>query len=68
MNMYIAQASNGIFKIVKSLNTGNRRRGIGTENHCMHGKAAVVEEVLDSAPVRLLYGQQPFPIPARRRS
>jgi Protein of unknown function (DUF2652)/Polyketide cyclase / dehydrase and lipid transport len=31
-------------------NTGNRRRGIGTENRCIHGKAAVVEEVLDWRP------------------
>src|SRR6201984_42499 len=30
--------------------SGNRRRGIGTENHCMHGKDAIVEEVLDWRP------------------
>jgi hypothetical protein len=28
-------------------NSSRRRRGIGTENHCMHGKDAIVEEVLD---------------------
>jgi uncharacterized protein YndB with AHSA1/START domain len=27
-----------------------RRRGIGTENHCMHGKDAIIEEVLDWRP------------------
>ena len=31
-------------------NSSNRRRGIGTENHCMHGKDAIVEEVLDWRP------------------
>ena len=25
----------------------NGRRGVGTENHCMHGKDAIIEEVLD---------------------
>ena len=29
--------------------SGNGRRGVGTENHCMHGKNAIVEEVLDCA-------------------
>ena len=28
-------------------NSGSKRRGVGTENHCMHGKDAIVEEVLD---------------------
>jgi hypothetical protein len=31
-------------------NSSNKRRGIGTENHCMHGKDAIVEEVLDWRP------------------
>ena len=30
--------------------SGNKRRGIGTENHCMHGKDAIIEEVLDWRP------------------
>ena len=30
--------------------SGNGRRGVGTENHCMHGKNAIVEEVLDWRP------------------
>ena len=25
----------------------NRRRGVGTKNHCMHGKDAIIEELLD---------------------
>jgi hypothetical protein len=44
-------------------NTGNRRRGIGTENRCIHGKAAVVEEVLDWRPFD--YGKQPSSDPGR---
>ena len=31
-------------------NSSNKRRGVGTENHCMHGKDAIVEEVLDWRP------------------
>jgi len=31
-------------------NSSNKRRGIGTENYCMHGKDAIVEEVLDWRP------------------
>ena len=46
-------------------NSSNRRRGIGTENHCMHGKDAIVEEVLDWRPVRLLYREHPSSNPGR---
>ena len=28
----------------------NGRRGVGTKNHCMHGKDAIIEEVLDWRP------------------
>jgi uncharacterized protein YndB with AHSA1/START domain len=31
-------------------NSNKRRRGVGTENHCMHGKDAIIEEVLDWRP------------------
>ena len=31
-------------------NSGNGRRGVGTKNHCMHGKDAIVEELLDWRP------------------
>jgi uncharacterized protein YndB with AHSA1/START domain len=34
--------------IIEQSNKG--RRGIGTENHCMHGKNAIIEEVLDWRP------------------
>jgi hypothetical protein len=34
---------------VKVIATGNRR-GIGATNHCMHGKSAIIEEVLDWRP------------------
>jgi hypothetical protein len=30
--------------------SGNQRRGVGTKNHCMHGKAAIIEELLDWRP------------------
>ena len=36
-------------------NSGNGRRGVGTKNHCMHGKDANIEETLDWRPVRLFY-------------
>jgi len=34
--------------------TSNKRRGVGTENHCMHGKNAIIEEVLDWSPPTIL--------------
>lgn len=34
--------------------SNKRRRGIGTENHCMHGKDAIIEEVLDWRPADYL--------------
>jgi len=30
--------------------SGNRRRGVGTKVHCMHGKDAIIEELLDWRP------------------
>ena len=44
-------------------NSGNRRRGIGTENHCMHGKDAIVEEVLDWRPFHYFTVSTLLPIP-----
>jgi uncharacterized protein YndB with AHSA1/START domain len=29
----------------------NGRRGVGTKNHCMHGKSAIIEETLDWRPI-----------------
>jgi len=31
-------------------NSSNGRRGVGTKNHCMHGKDAIIEELLDWRP------------------
>lgn len=39
------------------------RRGIGTVNHCMHGKDATVEEVLDWQPYDHLTVRSQLPIP-----
>jgi uncharacterized protein YndB with AHSA1/START domain len=43
--------------------TSNKRRGIGTENHCMHGKAAIVEEVLDWRPFDYFTVSTLLPVP-----
>ena len=43
--------------------SGNGRRGVGTENHCMHGKDAIIEEVLDWRPVDYLTVSNLLPIP-----
>ena len=43
--------------------SSNRRRGIGTENHCMHGKDAIVEEVLDWRPSDYLTVSTLLPVP-----
>jgi uncharacterized protein YndB with AHSA1/START domain len=39
------------------------RRGIGTINHCMHGKEAVIEEVLDWRPFELVTLTTLLPMP-----
>ena len=44
-------------------NSSNKRRGIGTENHCMHGKDAIVEEVLDWRPSDYFTVSTLLPIP-----
>lgn len=31
-------------------NTGKGRRGVGSQNHCMHGEHAIIEDVLDWRP------------------
>src|SRR5262249_44473917 len=43
--------------------SSKKRRGIGTENHCMHGKDAIVEEVLDWRPFDYFTGITLLPIP-----
>ena len=44
-------------------NSSNKRRGVGTENHCMHGKDAIVEEVLDWRPFDYFTVSTLLPIP-----
>ena len=43
--------------------SSKKRRGIGTENHCMHGKGAIVEEVLDWRPSDYFTVSALLPIP-----
>ena len=43
--------------------SAGRRRGIGTENHCMHGKDAIIEEVLDWRPFDYLTVSTLLPVP-----
>lgn len=39
------------------------RRGIGTVNHCMHGKDAIVEEVVDWEPIDHVTYRSLLPVP-----
>jgi len=41
----------------------NGRRGVGTKNHCMHGKDAVIEDVLDWRPFDYVTMETLMPIP-----
>ena len=43
------QSASGITGVEQTVGAGGRR-GVGTVNHCMHGPAAQVEEVLDWRP------------------
>ncbi len=43
--------------------SSNKRRGIGTEIHCMHGKDAIIEEVLDWRPSDYFTVSALLPIP-----
>jgi hypothetical protein len=44
-------------------NSSNGRRGVGTKNHCMHGKDAIIEEVLDWRPFEYFTVSTLLPIP-----
>jgi uncharacterized protein YndB with AHSA1/START domain len=44
--------------------TANGRRGVGTTNHCVHGKDAVVEEILDWRPPEYRTYRAKLPDPA----
>jgi uncharacterized protein YndB with AHSA1/START domain len=39
------------------------RRGVGTQNHCMHGKDAIVEDILDWQPFDYITFNALMPIP-----
>jgi len=43
--------------------SGNRRRGVGTKVHCMHGKDAIIEELLDWRPFDYFTLSVLLPIP-----
>jgi hypothetical protein len=43
--------------------TPTRRRGAGTTNHCMHGKDAIFEEVLDWRPFEYWTTRATMPVP-----
>jgi uncharacterized protein DUF2652/polyketide cyclase/dehydrase/lipid transport protein len=42
------------------------RRGVGTVNHCIHGKDAVVEEVVDWQPYDYVTYRSQLPVPGTR--
>ena len=44
-------------------NSVNGRRGVGTKNHCMHGKDAIIEEMLDWRPFDYITVSALLPIP-----
>jgi hypothetical protein len=48
-------------------NSNHGRRGIGTENHCMHGKDAVIEQVIDWRPLDYFTVSIQLPIPGAPR-
>ncbi|HEU4573007.1 MAG TPA: DUF2652 domain-containing protein [Candidatus Limnocylindrales bacterium] len=41
----------------------NGRRGVGTTNHCLHGRDAVIEEILDWRPFEYVTNRSQMPIP-----
>jgi len=52
----------GVTGVVEAAGTTGRR-GIGTVNHCMHGKDAIVEEVMDWQPYDHVTYRSLLPIP-----
>ena len=52
----------GVDGVVEAVATVGRR-GIGTVNHCMHGKDAIVEEVIDWQPYEHVTYRSLLPIP-----
>jgi uncharacterized protein YndB with AHSA1/START domain len=52
------QGSDGVIE-----NSEGGRRGVGTRNHCMHGKDAVIEEILDWRPFDYVTLTSQLPVP-----
>jgi uncharacterized protein YndB with AHSA1/START domain len=48
-------------------NSGKGRRGIGTENHCMHGENKNIEETIDWRPVDYFTASIALPVPGAPR-
>lgn len=48
---------------VEELTAAAGRRGAGTVNHCMHGKDAIIEEVLDWRPYDYVTVRTQLPVP-----
>ena len=44
------------------------RRGVGTTNHCVHGKDAVVEEIVDWRPFDYVTKRSTLPLPGAPRA
>ena len=51
----------GVSEVIEQSATG--RRGVGTMNHCVHGKDAIVEEILDWRPPEYFTVRWQMPIP-----
>jgi uncharacterized protein YndB with AHSA1/START domain len=43
--------------------TAQGRRGVGTQNHCMHGKDVIIEEILDWRPPEYMTFTTQLPVP-----
>jgi uncharacterized protein YndB with AHSA1/START domain len=52
----------GVTGVIEAAGTAGRR-GIGTVNHCMHGKDAIIEEVMDWQPYDHVTYRSLLPIP-----
>ncbi len=51
----------GVSEVIEQ--TAQGRRGVGTTNHCVHGKDAIVEEILDWRPPEYFTMRWQMPIP-----
>jgi uncharacterized protein YndB with AHSA1/START domain len=51
----------GVSEVIEA--TAGGRRGVGTTNHCVHGKDAILEEILDWRPPEYFTMRWQMPIP-----